>query len=162
MRTLEYLNPNALFLIASFLTISRSVELSGVFTKVISSLVQRVTSAEGLVIASVLTVELTAAVIMNDAALLIFVPFLVGLCAAVDLDAGRVVALATVAANVGSALTPIGNPQNVIIWQGFSPTLLEFVGTMAPLVAVGIAFVVLVAHFTLRGIRLSPQDLDHR
>ncbi len=57
--------------------------------------------------------------ITNDVALLTFVPFAISISAAGEKKnfLMRVVILQTLAANLGSILTPVGNPQNLYLYS---------------------------------------------
>ncbi len=72
--------------------------------------------------------------VTNDVALITFVPFAVMLLVAAG--EGRrlalVVVLQTVAANLGSMMTPFGNPQNLFLYSHYGLGLAEFAGVMAP------------------------------
>lgn len=61
----------------------------------------------------ILVISLSSTVIMNDTAVLIFIPLVVATSELASVDTGRAVALSAIAANVGSALTPIGNPRTL-------------------------------------------------
>ena len=72
-------------------------------------------------------------IITNDVALLTFVPFTLLLLA----DAGAfpllwTVVLETIAANLGSMMTPIGNPQNLYLYMSQGLTLGDFLRTLLP------------------------------
>ena len=64
--------------------------------------------------------------VTNDVALLTFVPITLLIFARVGIPALTIVVLETLAANLGSCITPMGNPQNLYLFSyyGFSP--LEF------------------------------------
>ena len=82
--------------------------------------------------------------ITNDVALLTFVPFsimLLTMAKRVDLFI-PVIVLQTIAANLGSMLTPIGNPQNLYLYSLYEIPMGKFLLTMLPLTLV--AFVLLV------------------
>ncbi|WP_144244839.1 SLC13 family permease [Thermococcus eurythermalis] len=87
----------------------------------------------------ILVISLSSTVIMNDTAVLIFIPLVVATSELASVDTGRAVALSAIAANVGSALTPIGNPQNIIIWQNHSLGFVEFTSSMLPFVSLWLA-----------------------
>lgn len=71
-----------------------------------------------------------------------------GLCRITPLPATRLIVFEALAVNVGSALTPIGNPQNLFLWQLSQVSFAEFTIHMAPLVAVlSVLLAVLVASF---------------
>lgn len=77
----------------------------------------------------------SAMFITNDVALITFVPFAVMLLTM----AGKqkllisVVVLQTIAANLGSMLTPVGNPQNLYLYSAFEIPMGTFLLTMLPL-----------------------------
>ena len=77
--------------------------------------------------------------ITNDVALITFVPFTLVVFRMLG-DARPImltIVLQTVAANVGSSLTPMGNPQNLYLFSYYHMGTGEFFLTMLPMVAVG-------------------------
>ncbi len=85
--------------------------------------------------------------VTNDVALLTFVPFAILVLGMV----GRterilwVVVLQTLAANLGSMATPVGNPQNLYLYNSFSLSAGDFFGVILPLAAVSLAALILCA-----------------
>lgn len=78
--------------------------------------------------------------VTNDVALIAFVPF-----AILVLDLARrrdaiirVVALQTVAANLGSMATPVGNPQNLYLYARYGLTAGDFFALLGPLTLVSL------------------------
>lgn len=70
-------------------------------------------------------------VVTNDVALITFVPFAVlvlGLIGRTEYLAPLVV-LQTMAANLGSMATPVGNPQNLYLYADYELTAEQFFGT---------------------------------
>lgn len=84
--------------------------------------------------------------ITNDVSLLTFVPF--AIIVLENADERRlmipVIVLQTVAANLGSTLTPFGNPQNIFISSYYGPSAAGFLGTMMPFVAIGAAALIIL------------------
>lgn len=72
--------------------------------------------------------------ITNDVALLIFVPLTITALQTVKKEKYRVyiITLQTIAANLGSMLTPIGNPQNLFLYSFYQMSLPDFLWTMGP------------------------------
>ena len=64
--------------------------------------------------------------VTNDVALLIFVPLTLITGKQMKLDVGRIVIFQTLAANLGSACTPMGNPQNLFIYYHYQLTTSYF------------------------------------
>lgn len=76
--------------------------------------------------------------ITNDVALIIFVPIAIGSLLKLkrrDLVV-KVVSLQTIAANMGSMLTPIGNPQNLYIFVHFNYRLTDFMSVTFPIFSI--------------------------
>lgn len=86
--------------------------------------------------------------ITNDVALIIFVPL--SLKVFVNLDRNDliipVVSLETIAANMGSMLTPIGNPQNLFIYTFYKYNLLEFFSITGPIFIVCGLLLIMFSH----------------
>lgn len=89
----------------------------------------------------------SAMFITNDVALITFVPFAI----MVLTMSGEerlfipVIVLQTIAANLGSMLTPIGNPQNLYLYSAFSLPIETFLWYMAPLTLLSFVLLLLCA-----------------
>jgi len=81
----------------------------------------------------------TSMAITNDVALITFVPLTIVVFSLCNEQKPilMTVVLQTVAANVGSALTPVGNPQNLFIYSFYALPVKTFLFTMFPLVSIG-------------------------
>jgi len=135
--------------IVALLTVSRGIELSGVFSRVAPKVISASRgSPTRLVTLVALVVALSSAVIMNDTAMFVFVPLVVTISRLTRMDKVKAVAMTAIAANVGSALTPIGNPQNIIIWRRYGLAPHEFVAGMVPYVITWLALLVLLVLLT--------------
>ncbi|HEX3011512.1 MAG TPA: SLC13 family permease [Syntrophomonadaceae bacterium] len=75
--------------------------------------------------------------ITNDVALITFVPLTLIISRKAGFDPVYIVILQTLAANIGSSLTPMGNPQNLFLFSYYHIPLTSFLGLMLPLVIVG-------------------------
>ena len=81
-----------------------------------------------------------AMLVTNDVALLTFVPFTVLVLGRIGRPQAliRVVVLQTLAANLGSMATPVGNPQNLFLCSYFALPIGEFLSVVLPLTAVSL------------------------
>ena len=79
--------------------------------------------------------------VTNDVALLTFVPFAILILNMADASAYApyIIVLQTVAANLGSMATPVGNPQNLFLYNRFALSPADFFRTMLPLAAASLA-----------------------
>lgn len=78
--------------------------------------------------------------ITNDVALLTFVPFAILMLELIGRQErlAYLVVLQTVAANLGSMATPVGNPQNLFLCSKFEIPMGDFFAVMLPLTAVSL------------------------
>lgn len=110
---------------------------------------------------SLLLVNLTffsAMLVTNDVALLTLVPFTLGLLRGGEPKrAIFLVVMETLAANLGSMLTPVGNPQNLYLYAYYSMEAGAFFRTMLPLGAVSWGLLMLVTALP-RGEALAADD----
>ncbi len=149
-RSLGLIDYESLAAITSFFVISRGLELSGVFTRVAQRMIALSGNSEFGVLCMLITVvSASSAVIMNDTAVFVFVPVALALSRASGIDLPKAVTMVAIAANVGSALSPLGNPQNVIIWRTYRLPIWRFVCSMFPYVALWLA--VLAAYARIAG-----------
>jgi len=136
----------SLSLITALILTSKGLELSGVFSRLAPKLVELSHGSERrLVLYLVPIVVTSSAIIMNDTAMLVFVPLVIATADIARINVSRAVTVSAIAANVGSALTPIGNPQNIIIWNTYGLSFMEFVRAMCPYVSLWVFCLVLSA-----------------
>ncbi len=87
----------------------------------------------------VFTCYFIAMVMTNDVALIAIVPITLSILSSCNMQKWsiQIIVLQTIAANIGSSLTPIGNPQNLFLFTHYDMKLLDFFATMIPIVLVG-------------------------
>lgn len=93
----------------------------------------------------------SAMFITNDVALLTFVPFAVVVLGMAHEEKALtwVVIMQTVAANLGSMLTPVGNPQNLYIYSYYDMSAADFFACTAPVWLAALAVTAAVCLFVL-------------
>ena len=131
---LSYIDLRVLALLFSLMLLVRGFQQAGLFDLMTEKLFGSVHGSRRLVLTLVLLCFFTSMVITNDVALITFVPFAIlalERCGRAEL-AIPVVALQTVAANLGSMATPIGNPQNLYLFSAYDMSLGTFLATVAP------------------------------
>ncbi|MEB3816692.1 MAG: hypothetical protein LRS46_01945 [Desulfurococcales archaeon] len=149
-RILELSRPNALGLLAGLMASSGLLEESGLLARLGWEAAERGPPWGALALAEILLGTLSAFT-MNDAAILVAAPLASMIARASDSDAAVAVALMAVAVNMGSSLTPFGNPQNILIWHDYGVPLWGFTAAMTPLVLAGFAVLAAFTYALLRG-----------
>lgn len=135
---------------------------SGVVQRLAAGLLAR---AHSLRVVGVLLVCVTAVLSMlltNDVSLFLVVPLTLAIGGISNLPVLRMVVLEALAVNAGSTLTPIGNPQNLLLWQYVRVPFLQFVATMLPVFLTMFALVVALTWFWLPRdrVEMKPEHLD--
>jgi Na+/H+ antiporter NhaD/arsenite permease-like protein len=106
-----------LLLLFSFMVISAQMRLGGFYTRVTLEIVELRLSPPALLGAMIVVVAMLSAVFSNDVICLAMAPVLADACLARRLDPVPYLLGLACAANIGSAATLIGNPQNMLIGQ---------------------------------------------
>lgn len=145
-----------LLLLFAMMLLVGTLRLSGFFALVAARLARLARNPDAFLLATVLVSGSMSALFLNDTMCLVLTPILTATC----LSAGRdpipyLVAVAT-AANVGSAATIIGNPQNMLIGAESGISFSAFFLKMAPAAAVGLAACYLVIRLVFAR-RLAPR-----
>jgi Na+/H+ antiporter NhaD/arsenite permease-like protein len=125
--------------LAGLLVLTKGVELSGFFHRVGFHLITLEHTERKLAFFLVASSALLSTVLTNDIALFIVVPLTLSLHGMAALPTTRLVVFEALAVNAGSALTPVGNPQNLFLWQRSGLSFHAFVGQMLPLAAILLA-----------------------
>ena len=141
--------------LAGLMVLSRGLEVSGLIDRAGRLVLARLRSPRGLAVALVLFAAGLSAVVTNDVALFVTVPLTLGLARRVVLPVGRLVIFQALAVNAGSALTPVGNPQNLYLWQVSGAGFVEFALAMLPISAAMLALVLVLVPLGFGADRLA-------
>ncbi len=139
-----YIDFRTLALLYCLMTVVVGLRQAGLFSHMAHVLCRRASSTRVMGILLVLLCFFSAMVITNDVALLTFVPFAVVVLSMADRekDLIHIVVLQTVAANLGSMLTPVGNPQNLFLYSYYNLSIGDFLGATFPIWVLSLALVV--------------------
>lgn len=132
--------------LTGLLMLTKGLEVSGALHRLGYRLIGFMATERAVALCLVTAAALLSTLLTNDVALFVVVPLTLGVCRTLRMPATRLIVFEALAVNAGSALTPIGNPQNLFLWQLSKVRFGEFVGHMLPLVALlMIALLVLTA-----------------
>lgn len=137
---LGYIDLRVLCLLLCLMAVVAGFKAVGAFQWLTYQLLRRITNGRILAVTLVMLPFFSSMLVTNDVALLVFVPFTMGLL--VQLGCGNsvipVLVLQTVAANLGSMATPVGNPQNLYLYSFYSLGAGAFFSVTLPLTAVSL------------------------
>ena len=141
---IEYMDFRVLVLLFALMTVMSGLQSLGIFEKLSYSLLKYVKSTRSLTLLLVSLCFFLAMFITNDVALITFVPFTILILEKIDGHKNMIpiIVLETIAANLGSMLTPIGNPQNLYLYGLSGLSMGEFLLHMA--LSTVISFVLLI------------------
>ena len=131
---IDYIDFKTLILLFCLMAVMAGLNSLGIFRLIAAKLLKFTKTSRSLCLVLSLLCFFSSMIITNDVALITFVTFSV-----IILNISQkknllipLVTLETVAANLGSMVTPIGNPQNLYLFSSFNLSLEEFFKTLLP------------------------------
>lgn len=140
----EYIDFRTLGLLFCLMAVMAGLNSMGVFKFIAEKILSKVKSISGLSLILGLLCFFSSMIITNDVALITFVPFTI---TAFKLSGKTdkliwIVTIETIAANLGSMLTPIGNPQNLYLFSAFNMSVSDFLVTILPYASLSLVLVI--------------------
>ena len=134
---LDYIDFRVLILLLCLMLTVAGIRQTGAFTALCQGLLRRVHSVRMVGLLLVLLCFFLSMLLTNDVTLVTLVPFTLLLLEGIPRqDADRItirlLVLETAAANLGSMLTPIGNPQNLYLYNRYGFSMGTFLSAIAP------------------------------
>jgi len=127
---------DVLVFLLGVLLLTGFLELSGFFEWAAAHIVERAHSLHALLASVVVMSGLLAALFVNDTVCLVLTPLVLAVVRPLGVRPMPFLLAVALASNVGSAMTPIGNPQNMLIAVASGIPFVHFVGALA-LAAIG-------------------------
>ena len=142
-----YIDYRVLALLFCFMAVVAGFRSVGLFEWLIKKMLCYVKNARQLELVLVLGCFFASMWITNDVALLTFVPFAVAVLQAAGLTENLifVIVMQTIAANLGSMCTPIGNPQNLYLYSLSGSPVTAFLKLMFPVTAVSLGLLLVTS-----------------
>lgn len=135
---MEYIDWRVLGILLSLMIVMAGLQKNGLFDTIGAALLKKTKNTLQLSLVLVFLCFFFSMLITNDVALITFVPFAIltmEKCGQEKLLM-PVVVLQTIAANLGSMLTPVGNPQNLYLYNLAGMEMGEFILCMLPYTAI--------------------------
>jgi Na+/H+ antiporter NhaD/arsenite permease-like protein len=131
---LSYIDFHTLTILFSLMVVMAGLRSLGIFLMIGSWLLEKTSNGRSLAMVLVLLCFGFSMVITNDVALIVFVPFAIDVLKMAGMEKYliRVIVLQTIASNLGSMLTPIGNPQNLYLFSISGMSLGNFISLNLP------------------------------
>jgi len=142
---LTYIDFKVLAILFCLMAIISGLKKIGVFGVLAQRMTSGYKSSKALRLSLILMCFFSSMFITNDVALITFVPFaIMVLTVTAQIDYMiYVIVMQTVAANLGSMLTPVGNPQNLYLYSFYNMQTAEFFKITIPVTIAGLLLVIL-------------------
>ena len=150
---MDYIDLRVLCLLFCLMAVVDGLKGCGLFAVMAQRLLTGRGSLRRVTMILVLLPFFTSMLVTNDVSLITFVPFAVLILQAI----GRtdrlipVIVLQTVAANLGSMATPVGNPQNLYIYAKYSVPTGYFFAAVLPIAGASLVLLILAVVFGPKG-----------
>ena len=141
---IHYFKPEVLVVMFGLMIAVAGMNEQNFFKVVATMMVRQFKSMKLVGLIIVLTTFFLGMLITNDAVLLTLVPFTIFVTKHTKQEKYTIiiVILQTLAANLGSALTPMGDPQNIYLYTKFQIPFMTFIKTMMPITITGFILII--------------------
>ncbi len=148
-----YINLRVLAILFSLMLIVAALGHIGTFDVLTGKLLSRVRTYRGISLLMTLLAFFMSMFLTNDVSLVTLVPFAIMVLAPFGENKKLMftLILMTVAANLGSMLTPIGNPQNLYLYDKYQIAPGDFFLLMLPYAILSLALIIVMAFILVKG-----------
>lgn len=152
---MDYIDFRTLAILFCLMTVTAGLKRQGVFEKMGQFLLLKTRNLFQLILVLIMLCFFSGMIITNDVALITFVPFTFVVFNMLREEQRKklilpVICIQTIAANMGSMLTPLGNPQNLYLYCKSGMSLGRFCLIMLPYTVVSLALIILWTAFISR------------
>jgi Na+/H+ antiporter NhaD/arsenite permease-like protein len=141
---LEYIDTAVLGALFSLMAVIAGFEKLKILDLIAVNILKRFRKARWVSLALIFITFVASMFITNDVALITFVPIAIIIGKKAGFDPLRIIILQTLAANIGSSLTPMGNPQNLFIYNFFQINVLDFFKATGMFVFIGLLWLIVL------------------
>ncbi|WP_160687836.1 SLC13 family permease [Clostridium sp. C2-6-12] len=141
---LEYIDFQVLILLINLMIVICAFEKLKLLDKIAIKILAKNKSLRGISFVLVGLCFIFSMFITNDVALITFVPLTLIVANKAEFDPIKIIILETLAANIGSSLTPMGNPQNLYLYSFFNIEAITFFKATIYFVLIGVLWLVML------------------
>ena len=158
MAYLDYINTKVLIVMFTLMIAVSGFFEANLFSYIAIKLVSRFYSIKWIALVIVVATFFMGMWVTNDAVLLTLVPFTLYVTKQTHQEryALIIVILQTFAANFGSSLTPMGDPQNIYLYAFYDLSFTEFIATMVPITVLGFILLIITVWVLIPSIECHP------
>lgn len=141
---LSYIDFNVLILLFNLMVVVAAFKELKVLDSIAIGLLKKCNTYTSISLALVFITFISSMIVTNDVALITFVPLSIVIARKANINVLKIVIFQTLAANLGSSFTPMGNPQNLFIYSFYNLSPIDFFKITLPIVILAVLFLVLL------------------
>lgn len=141
---LSYIDFNVLILLFNLMVVVAAFKELKVLDSIAIGLLKKCNTYTSISLALVFITFISSMIVTNDVALITFVPLSIVIARKANINVLKIVIFQTLAANLGSSFTPMGNPQNLFIYSFYNLSPIDFFKITLPIVVLAVLFLVLL------------------
>lgn len=141
---MSYIDFNVLILLFNLMVVVAAFKELKVLDSIAIGLLKKCNTYTSISLALVFITFISSMIVTNDVALITFVPLSIVIARKANINVLKIVIFQTLAANLGSSFTPMGNPQNLFIYSFYNLSPIDFFKITFPIVILAVLFLVLL------------------
>ena len=141
---LSYIDFKVLILLFNLMLVVTAFKELKVLDSIAIGLLKKCNTYTSISLALVFITFISSMIVTNDVALITFVPLSIVIARKANINVLKIVVFQTLAANLGSSFTPMGNPQNLFIYSFYNLSPIDFFKITLPIVVLAVLFLVLL------------------
>lgn len=144
MPKLSYIDFKVLILLFNLMVVVAAFKELKFLDSIAIGLLKKCNTYTSISLALVFITFISSMIVTNDVALITFVPLSIVIARKANINVLKIVIFQTLAANLGSSFTPMGNPQNLYIYSFYNLSPIDFFKITLPIVILAVLFLVLL------------------
>ena len=141
---MSYIDFKVLILLFNLMVVVAAFKELKVLDSIAIGLLKKCNTYTSISLALVFITFISSMIVTNDVALITFVPLSIVIVRKANINVLKIVIFQTLAANLGSSFTPMGNPQNLFIYSFYNLSPIDFFKITLPIVVLAVLFLVLL------------------
>ena len=141
---LSYIDFKVLILLFNLMVVVAAFKELKVLDSIAIGLLKKCNTYTSISLALVFITFISSMIVTNDVALITFVPLSIVIARKANINVLKIVIFQTLAANLGSSFTPMGNPQNLFIYSFYNLSPIDFFKITLPIVVLAVLCLVLL------------------
>jgi len=144
MPKMSYIDFKVLILLFNLMIVVAAFKELKVLDSIAIGLLKKCNTYTSISLALVFITFISSMIVTNDVALITFVPLSIVIARKANINVLKIVIFQTLAANLGSSFTPMGNPQNLFIYSFYNLSPIDFFKITLPIIVLAVLFLVLL------------------